>query len=163
VVALVGGGDSAATAALYLSDICPKVYLIVRKDHMRAEPIWQEQMKQRKNIKILYETEVKAFHGKDKIEKIELKNDKGFLEDVEGVFIEIGSNPNTALVEKFNLEKDRQGFLIANEDQSLAVPGLFAAGDVTNQSNHFHQIATAIGEGSVAANSVFEYLSAQEK
>ncbi len=161
-VAIVGGGDAAATASLYLSDICPKVYVIVRKDRMRAEPIWQEQMKERKNIEILYESVIKEFHGTEKLEAVELMNGTK-LDDIQGVFIEIGSNPNTELTDEFDLPKDAQGFLVAAEDQSLAVPGLFAAGDITNQSNHFHQIATAIGEGSVAANSVFEYLSSQKK
>ncbi|MBI5415023.1 FAD-dependent oxidoreductase [Candidatus Peregrinibacteria bacterium] len=162
VTAIIGGGDSAATAALYLADLCPKVYLIVRKEKMRAEPIWVGELEKRANIQILYNSEVKQFHGTQKLEKIELTNGT-LIEDVVGAFVEIGSTPNTTLVDKFGLEKDKGGFLIVNKDQSTAVRGLYAAGDVTNLSNHFHQIATAIGEGSIAANSVFEYLSSQKK
>lgn len=161
VVAVIGGGDSAATGALYLADICPKVYLLVRGDAMRAEPIWIQKLKERDNIEILYGTAVKEFHGENKLEKVELNNGK-LLEDVEGAFIEIGYIPNTTLFDSFDLEKDSHGFLNVKEDQSTKVPGMFAAGDITNQSNHFHQIATAIGEGSVAANAVFTYLSGQE-
>lgn len=162
VTAIVGGGDSAATAALYLADLCPKVYVFVRKDRMRAEPIWQEKMKEKENIEVLYNTEIQAFHGDQKLEKVESKDGRVW-EDIRGVFIEIGSDPNTKLVEKFDIAKDSAGFLTVGDDHSTAIPGIFAAGDITNKSNKFHQIATAIGEGSVAANSVFEYLSAQGK
>ncbi len=158
VTAVVGGGDSAATSALYLSGICPKVYIFVRKEAMRAEPFWMEQISKKQNIEIVYNVSVEEFKGEKKLEKVLLTNGQE-ITDIEGVFIEIGSSPNTALVEKFGLEKDKQGFLIVGEDQGTIVPGLFAAGDVTNQSNHFHQIATAIGEAAVAANSVFEYVS----
>ena len=160
VTAIIGGGDSAATAALYMSDICPKVYLLVRKDKMRAEPTWIEKLEAKENITILYNTSVKEFHGTDKLEKIEL-NTGEFLEDVEGTFIEIGADPNTKLVESLNLEKDSLGFLKVGDDQGTKVPGLFAAGDVTNNSNHFHQIATAIGEAAVSSNSAFEYVTAK--
>jgi thioredoxin reductase (NADPH) len=158
VTAIVGGGDSAITSALYLADICPKVYMIVRKDKMRAEPIWIEKLEAKENVEILYNSSVVQFHGKEKLEKVELNGER-FLEDVEGVFIEIGSDPNTSLVEKFQFEKDKGGFLLVNDSQTTSIPGIFAAGDITSQSNHFHQIATAIGEGAVAANSAFEYLS----
>src|SRR6185295_584401 len=158
-VAVVGGGDAAATAALYLAEFCPKVYLLVRKEKMRAEPIWIEQIALRQNIEVLYSTAVKAFHGTAKLETVDLSTGRT-LDDVKGVFIEIGAEPNTALVDKFELEKDAKGFLVVNQDQSTKIPGLFAAGDITNLSNHFHQIATAIGEGSVAANSLFMYRSA---
>lgn len=158
VTAIIGGGDSAITSALYLSEICPKVYVIVRKDKLRAEPIWIEKLEAKENVEILYNSTVVQFHGTNKLERIELNGDR-FLDDVEGAFIEIGSDPNTSLVEKFQLEKDKGGFLLVDDTQTTKIPGIFAAGDITSQSNHFHQIATAIGEGAVAANSAFEYLS----
>ncbi len=161
VVAVIGGGDAAATAALYLAEICPKVYLIVRKEKMRAEPIWVEQLEAKGNVEFLYGSHVKEFHGDLKLERVELIDGKS-LDDVAGVFIEIGSTPNTALVDKFELEMTDKGFLVVGKDQSTKIPGLYAAGDVTNESNNFHQISTAIGEASIAANSVFEYLTAKK-
>lgn len=157
-VALVGGGDSAATAALYMAELCPKVYVLVRGDSMIAEPIWQDQMKTKENIEILYNTEVAEFSGENSLEKVITKDGREI--EMEGCFVEIGANPNTALVEKFDLEKDGMGYLKVKADQSIPNhPGLFAAGDITTASNHFHQIATAVGEGAVAANSIFNYVS----
>ncbi|MEI7511822.1 MAG: FAD-dependent oxidoreductase [Candidatus Peregrinibacteria bacterium] len=158
VTAVMGGGDSAATAALYLAEMCPKVYIFVRKDAMRAEPFWIEQITKKENIEVVFNAAIDEFVGEKSLEKVVLADGTEYT-DIAGVFIEIGSDPNTALVEKFGLEKDKQGFLVVKEDQGTIVPGLYAAGDVTNQSNHFHQIATAIGEAAVAANSVFEYVS----
>lgn len=158
VTGLVGGGDSAATAALYLADICPKVYLFVRGDKMRAEPIWQDKLRSRKNIEILYNTEVEEFLGEGKLEKIRTTAGKEI--EMAGCFIEVGANPNTALVDVFGVEKDKQGYIVVDKTQAIpSVSGLFAVGDVTTASNHFHQIATAVGEGAIAANGVFEYIS----
>jgi len=157
-VALVGGGDSAATAALYMSELCPMVYLLVRKDKMIAEPLWQEQLNAKENIEILYNTEVDEFLGENALEGIRTTEGKEIV--VEGCFIEIGANPNTALVDQFSVQKDDMGYLEVNKDQSIpGYPGLFAAGDITTGSNHFHQIATAVGEGAVASNSIFDYIS----
>lgn len=158
VVGLVGGGDSAATAALYLSDICPKVYLFVRKDKMRAEPIWVDQLNARDNIEILYTTEVGEFAGDKKLEKI--ITTAGDEISLEGCFVEIGANPNTALIQDMEVELDENGFIVVDKEQNIPkIAGLFAVGDVTTASNHFHQIATAVGEGALAANSAFEYIS----
>lgn len=157
-VTIVGGGDSAATSALYMADLCPKVNVLVRGDKMIAEPLWQDQMHAKTNIEIFYNTSVGSFEGSTKLEKIITQDGREIVTD--GAFIEIGSLPNTALVEPFGIEKDKGGYIVVQGDQSIPnIAGLFAAGDVTTNSNHFHQIATAIGEGAVAANSIFEYIS----
>lgn len=158
VTGIVGGGDSSITAAIYLADICPKVYVFVRGDKMRAEPTWQEKINAKKNVEILYNTSIAEFSGDKKLDSVLTKDGKKI--ELDGCFIEIGANPNTALVEKFDVKKDKQGYIFVEKDQSIPkVSGLFAAGDVTTGSNHFHQIATAVGEGAVAANSAFEYVS----
>ncbi len=157
-VTIVGGGDSAATSALYMADLCPKVNVFVRGDKMIAEPLWQDQMNARENIEIFYNTSVGSFAGSAKLEKIITQDGREIPTD--GAFIEIGSLPNTALLDAFGVEKDKAGYVVVNADQSIPqISGLFAAGDVTSLSNHFHQIATAVGEGAVAANSIFEYVS----
>lgn len=157
-VGIVGGGDSAATSALYMADLCPKVYLFVRGDSMIAEPIWQEQIAKKENIEILYDTSIDEFAGEKSLEKVITK--KGEEIELQGCFIEIGANPNTALLEPFNIQKDAGGYVVVEKDQSVpGVPGLFASGDVTTASNHFHQVATAVGEGAVASNGAFNYVS----
>jgi len=158
ITGIVGAGDSAVTAAIYLADICPKVYVFVRGDKMRAEPIWQEKLNAKPNVEILYNTSIAEFSGDKKLDSVITKDGKKIVLD--GCFIEIGANPNTALVEKFDVQKDKQGYIVVEKDQAIpSVAGLFAAGDVTTASNHFHQIATAVGEGAVAANSAFEFVS----
>ncbi len=157
-VGIVGAGDSAITAALYMADLCPKVYVFVRKDTMRAEPIWQEKILAKENVEIVYNTSIGEFAGDTKLEKVISTDGKEFFLD--GCFIEIGADPNTTLVDNFNIEKDKGGYIVVTKEQSLPNhPGLFAAGDVTTGSNHFHQIATAVGEGAIAANSIFNYVS----
>ena len=157
VVGIVGAGDSAVTAAIYMAEICPKVYLFVRKDTMRAEPIWQEKLREKKNIEIVYNTSIGEFAGDTKLEKVISTDGKEFTLD--GCFIEIGADPNTALLDSFNIEKDKGGYIEVDKTQALPnQEGLFSAGDVTTGSNHFHQIATAVGEGAVAANSMFNYV-----
>ncbi len=157
-VGIVGGGDSAATSALYMADLCPKVYLFVRGDSMIAEPIWQEQLAKKENIEILYNTSVDEFAGEKSLEKVITKDGKEI--ELQGCFIEIGASPNTALLDSFNIEKDGGGYIVVEKDQSIPnIAGLFSAGDVTTNSNHFHQIATAVGEGAVASNGAFNYVS----
>jgi thioredoxin reductase (NADPH) len=155
---IVGAGDSAITAAIYLADICPKVYVFVRKDKMRAEPIWQEKLLAKPNVEVLYNTSIDEFSGENKLDSVITKDGKKI--ELDGCFIEIGADPNTVLVDKFDIQKDKQGYIQVEKDQSItALPGIFAAGDITTGSNHFHQIATAVGEAAVAANSAFEYVS----
>ena len=157
-VGLVGGGDSAATSALYMADLCPKVYLFVRGDSMIAEPTWQEQLAKRDNIEIVYNTSIAEFAGDKALEKVITTEGKEF--ELQGCFIEIGANPNTVLLDSLNVEKDAGGYVVVEKDQSIpGIAGLFAAGDVTTGSNHFHQIATAVGEGAVASNGAFSYVS----
>ena len=157
-VGIVGAGDSAVTAAIYMAELCPKVYLFVRKDTMRAEPIWQEKLFEKENIEVVYNTSIGEFAGDKKLEKVISTDGKEFTLD--GCFIEIGADPNTALLNDFDIEKDSGGYIVVDKEQAIpGQAGLFSAGDVTTGSNHFHQIATAVGEGAVAANSMFNYVS----
>ncbi|MEI8103652.1 MAG: FAD-dependent oxidoreductase [Candidatus Moraniibacteriota bacterium] len=159
-VAVVGGGDSAASAGVYLAGVCERVYIIVREKTMLAERFWQESLAKLPNVEILYETNVTAIEGENKVEHVQL--DKPYKEStalaVDGVFIEIGLKPNTQLVDTLGIEKDTYGYIVTEADQSTSLENLWAAGDITTNSNRFHQIVTAASEGAIAVNSILTHL-----
>ena len=158
-VAVIGGGDSAVEGAAIAAQVAKTVYLIHRRKDLRAEPYWIDQVKSRPNIKFVLERNVVQVLGDQKVNAVKL--DKPFEGSdelkLDGVFIEIGSDPAVELPQKLVCELDKMGFLKVDAGQGTNVPGVFAAGDLTSGSNHFAQFATAAGEGSVAANSVFNY------
>lgn len=159
-VAVLGGGDSAVEGAAIAAQVARKVYLIHRRNEFKAEPYWVDRVKLKENIVMVLERNAVEILGEKKVEAIKL--DKVFEDSdqlkVDGVFIEVGSTPATKLAQQLGAELDDRGFLKVGANQGTSVPGVFGAGDVTNASNYFAQFATAAGEGSVAANSVFNYL-----
>ncbi len=160
-VAVIGGGDSAVEGAAIVAQVAKQVYLIHRRGEFRAEPYWIEKVKQSPNITLVLERNVVEIAGDTKVRSLRLDapwNGQDTLA-VDGVFIEIGSVPATALAQQLGAEIDPRGFLKVRPDQSTSVPGLFGAGDVTSGSNYFAQFVTAAGEAGVAANSVFNYLA----
>lgn len=160
VVAVIGGADSAVMAAIHLSEFAKKIYLIYRKEKLRAEPIWTERAEFSKKIEIIYKTNILEIQGHDKVEKLIL--DKPFQGknelEVAGVFIEIGSVPNTVLVKDLGFASDKEGFINIKEDGSTNVSGVFAAGDVTTGSGKLRQVITAAAEGAIAAKTVYNFL-----
>jgi thioredoxin reductase (NADPH) len=160
IVTIVGGSDAALSSALYLADITKKVYLIYRKDQPTALPLWIEKVKSNKKIIMIAKTNVTKIIGNNFVEKIELDNpyNNSNTIDTDGVFIEIGTMPLTNLVSDLKVNIDENGFMVVDKTQSTNVEGIFAAGDVTTNSNKFQQIITACAEGAVAANSVSKYL-----
>jgi thioredoxin reductase (NADPH) len=164
-VAVIGGSHSAVGAATYLADLAEKVYLIYRKDTLRAEPHEVEMIKQNKKITILYNLNVKEIVGEKKVEKIKLDGSaygKNELE-VDGVFIEIGSDPSIDLVRDLKIETDETGYIKVQRDASTSAPGVWAAGDITDGSNKFFQVVTAAAEGAIAARSIYAYLGSLKK
>lgn len=155
-VAVIGGGNVALTAALHLSKIAKQIYLIIRSDKFNGETVWVDRVKTTPNIKIMMNTSVKEIVGKDKVEKIIL-NDGSEL-PVNGIFVSIGHKPIVDFTMNFDLARDEQGHIKVSPDMRTNIDGVFAAGDVTDGSNYFKQIATAVGEGSIAANSVYKFL-----
>jgi thioredoxin reductase len=153
-VGVVGGGNSAAESALYLANICKSVRVFVRKNHFRADAVLVEKLLANKNITVEFSTEVTEIHGDKKITHVLLTN--GEKREVQGLFIEIGSNPEVSLAEKLGVELDAGKFIMVNSGQKTNVPRILAAGDVTNASEKFAQIATAVGEGAIAAKSAYE-------
>lgn len=161
-VAVVGGGDAALGAAVYLSDVAKKVYLIHRREEYRADPHWQDKVKEIPNIEEVLDCEVKEIIGSDKVEKIRW-DQKGECKEteVDGIFIEIGETPQGALLDALGVVRDKEGFVEVDETGMTSIPGVWAAGDLTTGSNKFRQIVTAASEGAISAVEIYKYLKKQ--
>jgi thioredoxin reductase (NADPH) len=159
-VAVIGGGDSAVEGAAIAAQVARTVYLIHRRNDFRAEPYWVERVKARPNVKFVLERNVLEIVGDAKVRSVKLDKPWEGKDSiaVDGVFIEVGSIPSVELASALGAALDDKGFIAVTPDQQTSVPGVFAAGDNTNESNHFAQFTTAAGEGAVAANGVFTYL-----
>ncbi len=156
-VAVVGGGDTAAEEATYLANMCRKVYLIHRRDQLRASKAMQNKVLKTSNIEVLWNHEVKEIVGVEQgftnaLDGAVLVNNKTGEEkkiDIEGFFLAIGHKPNTDLFFG-KLDMDETGYLITKPDSTATnIPGIFAAGDV--QDKHYRQAITAAGTGAMAA------------
>ena len=159
-VAVVGGNDSAAGAAVYLGDIAEKVYLIYRGDKLRCESFWGEAINKNPKIENVFNTNIKEIKGEGKVEEIILDapyKSRDVLK-VDGVFAEIGSDPNTDLVKNLNIELDSSGYIKIDPSGRTSKKGIWAAGDITTGSDQFKQIVTAASEGAIAAHGIQKYL-----
>ncbi len=159
-VALVGGGDSAIVEAIFLTKMVNKVYVIHRRDELRAEKINQERAFKNQKIEFVWNSNLQSIEGTDTVEKVIVKNklnDEIKEIQVGGVFMYVGVEPGTDFVEA---DKDRNGFLITGPDLSTSVPGIFAAGDC--RTTLLRQVATAVGDGALAAVSAERYLAGIE-
>ncbi len=159
-VAVVGGGDTAAEEATYLAKLCNKVYLLVRKDEMRASKAMIQRVEHTHNLEVLYNHELIGLDGNNVVEKAKIINNVSNEEKeliVDGVFIAIGHKPNTDLF-KGKLDMDETGYLIT-QDRSYKtnIPGVFAAGDV--QDSVYRQAITAAGSGCAAALDAERYVA----
>lgn len=155
VVAVVGGGDSALQGALLAAKHASKVYLIHRRSQFRAQPIYVKQVKKIPKIELILNETVVEIGGKEKVEWIRLRS--GRILKVDGIFIEIGEEPPREFLKSIGLELDEKGFVKVKEDMSTNIPGIFAAGDVTNIP--LKQVVTAVYTGARAATSAYKYIS----
>ncbi|OIP25370.1 hypothetical protein AUK11_00685 [bacterium CG2_30_37_16] len=157
-VAVIGGSDSAVSSAIYLSDVTEKVYLIYRKKELRAEPVWIKKAKANPKIEIIYETNIKSIEGKNFVEKIILdKEYKGANElGVNGIFIEIGSTPSSAIYKPLGVKTEDNGLIVVDRSQKTSVRDIWAAGDITTGSNKLRQVITAAAEGAIAIHDVYQ-------
>ena len=159
-VAIVGGGDTAAEEATYLSNICSKVTMLVRRDVMRASKAMQHRVNSRKNIVVRYNTEVVEVIGQSVVEGLKLINNKTNLTDtisITGFFVAIGHKPNTDIF-KGQLEMDDTGYIFTDgKSTKTNLPGVFASGDV--QDKEYRQAVTAAGTGCMAALDAERYLA----
>ena len=153
-VVIVWWWNSALTESLYLAEICNKVYLVHRKDTFRAENSWIDKVKQTKNIELVLKEEVEEIIWDMFVEKIILKSWKSIKAD--WIFVAVWSTPNTNIVDSLNPEKDDEGCLIVDKRQETSIKWLFAAWDITTNSNKFKQTIMSAAEWCLAANSVHE-------
>lgn len=157
VVAVVGYGNGAARAILYLGNICSKVHLLSPRDRLVAEPVYLERLKKLPNYAATFGAEITEIRGTDSVGSVEFKvgNTPRSLK-VDGVFVEMGMRPNTELAEALGLEMTSGGYVKVNRlNQETSMPGVFAAGDLTGGRM---QVTTAVGSGTSAAISALQYL-----
>ena len=157
-VAVIGGGDSAVKGALFLKDIAKNVYVIHRRDELRAEKILQDRVR-KTGVKIIWDSVSEEILGNAFVEAIKIRNLKTneiSVLPVSGVFIEIGSVPITNMVKDLDVKLDKDGFVITNEKKETNIPGIFAAGDITN--NQLKQDITAAADGAIAVISAYKFI-----
>ncbi|MBU0699447.1 MAG: thioredoxin-disulfide reductase [Proteobacteria bacterium] len=158
IVAAVGGGDTAVQESLFLTKFARKVYLIHRRDRLRAEAILQERALASAKIEILWDSELTGIQGLTNVETISVRNVKsGDTQKlaVDGCFIWVGILANTAFLPEI-IKVDEYGFIVVDANMQTSVPGVYAAGDV--RSTPLRQIATAVGDGAIAAFSAEHYI-----
>ena len=158
-VAVIGGGDSAVADALVMSRVAAKVYLIHRRDTLRATKIYHKALTEAENVQIIWNTQVTELLAEGKLTGILMQNTHtGEISklDLDGLFISVGRQPATQLFEK-ELDMDQNGYLIAGESTSTNIPGVYAAGDV--RTKLLRQVVTAVADGAMAVHQIEEYLS----
>lgn len=165
-VAVVGGGDTACEEAIYLSGLAKQVYLIVRKDFLRASKVMQKRVMDKENITVLFNTQTLGLFGEEFLEGAHLvefagsDKERKFDITIDGFFLAIGHKPNTEIFQG-KLELDEQGYIVlSGHDQATSVPGVFAAGDVADP--HYQQAITAAGTGCRAALDAEHFLMEQQ-
>jgi len=157
-VLVVGGGNSAATSALYLSNVASSVKLVHRRDQLRAEEALFRSLQER-NVEFLWNTVAKEIKGDVKVRSVVVYNNKtGKTKEIEvdGVFVQVGEVPNSQIAIQAGVKVNEGGYIIVNERQRTNIAGVYAAGDVTNGS--VKQVGTAVGQAIVAATESFGYI-----
>ena len=157
-VVVVGGGNAAAEDAVFLSGLCKKVYLIHRRDQLRADKAIQERVFACENIEMIWDSVPLEILGQDEVTGIKIRNVKTGEErelDTDGVFIAVGIVPNTTFV-KAQLELDENGYICAGEEGITSAAGVFAAGDIRTKA--LRQVVTAVSDGANAVASAQKYL-----
>ena len=153
-VAVVGGGNTALEDALYLSDICNKVYLIHRRNEFRADPITVDKVLNKSNIKVLYDSIITKTNGNNNLESIEINNDE--ILNVEGLFIAIGKVPVLDYLNNL-IETNESGYIKSNELCHTNIEGIFVAGDIREKT--LRQLVTATSDGAIAATEAIKYIN----
>lgn len=163
VTAVNGGGDVAVEDAIFLSRFCSKVYLIHRRDELRATKILQDELFGLENVEVIWDSVIKEIKGEDKVTHLKVENVKSKeVSDlnVDGVFVAIGIHPSTDLFADI-VNCDEKGYVIANEDGATSCPGIFVAGD--SRKKRLRQIVTAVADGANAVTAVQDFLVGKEK
>ena len=157
-IAVIGGGDSAVQEAIFLTKFAEMVYVIHRRDQLRAEKILQERAFSNPKIKFIWNSVPEKISGDDGVNALHIRNLKACgntVLDVQGVFIYIGYNPNTEFLRGL-VDLDENNYIITDKNMAASTPGIYAAGDV--RSKPLKQIATAVGDGATAAMAAVKYI-----
>ena len=157
-VAVAGGGNSAATSALYMSGLAKEVSLVHRRGVLRADKAWIDAI-EKKGVHLLLNKEVIEIKGESHVTSVVLRDTRNaeLTElEVDGLFIEIGQIPSSKVAAAAGIKVDSQGYIVVNTAQATNLPGVYAAGDVTNSP--IKQVATAVGQGAVAATEAFVHI-----
>lgn len=157
VVAVYGGGNSAIDGALYLSDICKKVYLIYRRKDFKENNKNLNELKEKNNIELIFNTNIIDLIGNEKLESITLREDNNeYSLNIDGLFIEIGYVPVSEMCNNI-INIDSNGYIIANEDCATNIEGIFVAGDI--RIKNIRQLTTACSDGTISALNACKYLT----
>ncbi len=153
-VAVVGGGNAALEDAIYLSNICSKVYLIHRRESFRADLEYVDEIKENKNIELILNSQVISLNGNDRIESIEIKeNEESKILKIDGLFIAIGQQPKNELFADI-IELDEKGYIKSNDGVHTNVDKIYVAGDT--RVKELRQLTTAVSDGSIAATTAIK-------
>jgi thioredoxin reductase (NADPH) len=158
-VVVVGGGDMAIEEAIFLTKFAKKVYIIHRRDELRAVKILQDRVFKNKKIEILWDSVIEKFSGEERLKEITIKNKKrnqSYNKKIDGVFEFVGIKPNSDFV-KSMVKMDNRGFIITDYNMETSTCGLFAVGDI--RSKPLRQVVTAVADGATAAMSANKYLN----
>ncbi len=161
VVFVVGGGDSSLKGCSLLSQYASQVYLITRESELHGEPINLKRMREKKNVKVIYNTEVTKILGGEMLEQVELKEEfEGKkLWDAQGLFVMIGFVPRADYFKDLGVKLDKRGYIEVDKFMKTTVPGVLAAGDCTNGTGGFKQAIVGAAQGAMAATSANDYLA----
>ena len=162
-VAVVGGGNTAVADVLYLSRLCQKVYLIHRRDELRASKVYLDPLQKAGNVEFVWDSQVQELLYGETVTGVRVKNKKtGQLREIpcDGVFVAVGHIPNTQLL-RGQVELDEAGYVLAGETTKTNLPGVFAVGDLRKKP--LRQVVTAASDGAVAAHFIEEYFSTTVK
>lgn len=164
-VAVVGGGNSAAQAATLLADHAAKVYLLYRGPELKCQPATIDQLKANPKITIIYSTNVLEICGEKKVDNLKLDNAYEGSKDLktDGIFIEIGSMPSSNLLNQIGVKLNETGYIEVDQWGKTNVTGIYAAGDIINNTPGFNQVITAAADGATAVNAVYKYLKTLKK
>lgn len=158
-VAIIGGGDTAAEDALYLSRFCPKIYIVHRKDTMNATRLLQEELLNNKKVEFIWNSVVEEIIGQYGVEGIKIRNlqtEASKILEVDGLFVAIGLTPNTTLIKEKVLLND-EGYIITDDKMQTNIHGVYAAGDIRDK--YLRQVITAASDGASASHSAEHYIN----
>ena len=161
-VVVVGGGNTAVSDALMLSRVAKKVYLVHRRDTLRATKIYHKQLEDASNVEFIWNSVISKLNGAGRLETIEVTNLKSgdiTVLDADGIFVSVGRKPETDFLNGA-VELDKSGYIVADESTRTNLSGVFAAGDVRTKT--LRQVITAASDGAVAAHSAEEYIAQME-